>query len=356
MQDVIVKLPSLHSLAQQALAPGSLNWYSTNNSCSQQPGQEHQLQGCMQTSASAHPQLVGQQQRPEHTNMLSGQVQTSRHTREPPLPSSPTPQQQQQQQEQPQQHCRPSSDSICDLVAATATLQLTNRAASMPSAQRPDAEQGLQQLGQVGMPSVPQPLQMTQQILQQQECHVPLPLPQPQVLPPQQHQQGTREPSSIEGHHPAHRCASSGGTPDLFALALLLTAAKALFCGGALSAAQELLQLCKSAEIEGAAAAAATAAAANSLLQPGSLQQSGIRNEAAYAALIRRLLAEVPPPRQGALNGQQLLSVIGDSHILPRKRAGMCHLSDCMQWLEGPASALSLRVAMAALVHANHHA
>jgi hypothetical protein len=100
---------------------------------------------------------------------------------------------------------------------------------------------------------------------------------------------------------------------DLCVLALLLTAAKVLFCAGALDACLALLQL--SEPVEQAAAAA----------QP--LHLSSIRNEAAYAGLMRKLLLQVSPaalygaaadtgPDAGAL---EVLYVCGDSHVLPRE-------------------------------------
>lgn len=98
---------------------------------------------------------------------------------------------------------------------------------------------------------------------------------------------------------------------DLSVLALLLTAAKVLFCAGALDASLLLLQLTE--PVEQAAAAA----------QP--LHLSSIHNEAAYAGLIRRLLQQVPPPRLHRTGPEQglgaepleVLYVCGDSHVIP---------------------------------------
>jgi hypothetical protein len=109
---------------------------------------------------------------------------------------------------------------------------------------------------------------------------------------------------------------------DLSVLALLLTAAKVLFCAGALDASLLLLQLTE--PVEQAVAAA----------QP--LHLSSIRNEAAYAALIRKLLQQLPSlplhrvksvlgedtgPAAGA---PEVLCVCGDSHVLPRESGIKC--------------------------------
>jgi hypothetical protein len=92
---------------------------------------------------------------------------------------------------------------------------------------------------------------------------------------------------------------------DLSTLRLLLTAAKVLFCGGALSVALQLLQLLL--PVQKAAAAA---------VQPSHL--SSIRNEAAYAALIHKLLTEAPPePLDCSGTCSEVLYACGDSHILP---------------------------------------
>jgi hypothetical protein len=66
---------------------------------------------------------------------------------------------------------------------------------------------------------------------------------------------------------------------DLDSLALLFTAAKVLYAGGALTAAAQLLQLCDEARRASEVPLHATA----------------IRNEAAYAAFVVQLLRECPP-------------------------------------------------------------
>lgn len=108
---------------------------------------------------------------------------------------------------------------------------------------------------------------------------------------------------------------SSTSSPcDLQALALLFTAAKVLFCGGALTSALRLLQLCQPAQQAAAA------------LQP--LHQSSIRNEAAYAVLLLKLLQQAPPNThahtQRHPKGCDVLYVCGDSHILPRECSCKC--------------------------------
>lgn len=107
---------------------------------------------------------------------------------------------------------------------------------------------------------------------------------------------------------------------DLCVLALLLTAAKVLFCAGALDVSLLLLQLME--PVEQAAAAA----------QP--LHLSSIRNEAAYAALIRKLLQQVPPPplhTTGAdtrpdAGSLEVLYVCGDSHVIPCEAGTKCRM------------------------------
>ncbi|KAI8464777.1 MAG: hypothetical protein J3K34DRAFT_525888 [Monoraphidium minutum] len=117
----------------------------------------------------------------------------------------------------------------------------------------------------------------------------------------------------------------------LDALALLFTAAKALFAGGALPAAAALSR------------AAAPAAAAAAAAAGAPLHETLIRNEAAYFGVIARLLLDHPPPpwpwtgggagggggggggRQssgaaggggGGAEGLEPLYVLGDSHCL----------------------------------------
>jgi hypothetical protein len=103
-------------------------------------------------------------------------------------------------------------------------------------------------------------------------------------------------------------------------LALLLTAAKVLFCGGALAAAQQLLSWLEPLE---AAVAAARHQSQHGHAAPG----VSIRNELAYSQLLRRLLQPCLRPAlpAGARRADdasseatpRALYICGDSHVLP---------------------------------------
>lgn len=125
------------------------------------------------------------------------------------------------------------------------------------------------------------------------------------------HSQLQHQLQEVHEQHQQDSGSSAVGV-DPKALALLLTAARVLFCAGALQTALQLLQLCAPAE---------QAAAAH---QP--LHLSSIRNEAAYAALIRKLLSVEALPAAAVCEGgrgrQQVLYVCGDSHTLSRESAG----------------------------------
>jgi hypothetical protein len=131
-----------------------------------------------------------------------------------------------------------------------------------------------------------------------------------------QHQQQQQQQQRADDKH-------NFSAEDLSTLALLITAAKVLFCGGAPRVALQLLQLLQ--PVQQAAAAAAAAAAA---VQP--LHLSSIRNEAAYGALICKLLTEVPPELMGRSGTcSEVLYVCGDSHILPGSRPFSLQIYKC---------------------------
>lgn len=91
--------------------------------------------------------------------------------------------------------------------------------------------------------------------------------------------------------------------PSLDLLAAVFTAAKVLFCGGALKIALELLLL--------------SMPAWNTLECQRPLHMTHVRNQAAFAALVLKLLQEAAPGHLTCVRDCEVAYAIGDSHILP---------------------------------------
>jgi hypothetical protein len=360
----ILHLPALQLLSQQPLTSGSLDWFQhttaqQHTATHKQHIDSHQAIAIpsVQQQAHYHPPHEPQQQ---HTTVQQNTAAYEQHTDSrqaiavsPPQQQEHHPQHQQQEQQQRQElstqpvaaaelGCVQSCSQLTmqlqtDLHIAEAISQQTGNSPSMPltagrqSSQPCRGPQGCMPIvSQLSANSSAQLLPQVPQ--QQQQCRKVTTLPEglhEQQQQQQQHYEEACELHSSASNQAQHCCPAAAAaaprapnvvpattptptatTDDLSALALIITAAKVLFCGGALSAAQQLLQWCEAAE-EAAAAAH----------RP--LHHSSVRNEAAYARLLRKLLLDVPPPLcRNDLSLKEIcrvLYVCGDSHVLPRK-------------------------------------
>jgi hypothetical protein len=162
-------------------------------------------------------------------------------------------------------------------------------------------------------------------------------------------QQQQRSATPLQGASSSAEQAA-GGPVDVAALALLLTAAKVLFCGGALTAAARVLQLCEPAVLSVEASVKGA-----EVLEAGQREQhQQIRNELAYASLLRRLLREAPPglAAAGRDAGFVPLFVCGDSHILPGMGGGAgCAARAAIPGMQLPTACSCLMHARSCVAH-----
>jgi len=308
----VLQLPLLHALSQHNLPLGDLGWYLTA-----QPMQ-HSRTTC---------------QVPSNSSGTAGVKKPGTEQQQPP------PQQQQQGLSQQEKTAIGHGNGVCSGLGARLQLGCTVEQHGQQGLQD-EVQQQQQQQYAGGTAPAQQLLQKhhpgTTQLADQPQTAAGTQPPEPPphagphqqaLMPTQQESSLCTAPQPVQISNTTTGCQSAAvavapsavapptvaphsqaATVDLDLLALLFTAAKVLFCGGALQPALQLLQLCSPAQ----AAAAA--------VQP--LHESRIRNEAAYAALLQQLLVDAPPatcPRCSDVDSSRVLFVCGDSHILPRE-------------------------------------